>query len=85
MYTLHTIKATNCISIEFYKKLKTWIFEGTKFYSKLYQTIYLWNSANLLIFYKNKSSFLLIEPALLFAKQIKLFMSLGSVPGIAKE
>jgi hypothetical protein len=50
MYTLHTIKARNCISIEFYNKLKTWICEGTKFYSKLYQTIYLQNSAYLLIF-----------------------------------
>jgi hypothetical protein len=59
MYTLHIIKATNCISIEFYNKFKTWICEGTKFYSKLYQTIYLQNSAYLLIFYKkNQVSYL---------------------------
>jgi hypothetical protein len=47
MYTLHTIKARNCISIEFYNKLKTWICEGTK----LYQTIYMQNSAYLLNYY----------------------------------
>jgi hypothetical protein len=51
MYKLHIIKVRNSISIEFYNKLKTWICEGTKFYSKLYQTIYLQNSAYLVFLF----------------------------------
>jgi len=50
MYKLHIIKVRNSISIEFYKKIKNWICEGTKFYSKLYQTIYLQNSTYLFCF-----------------------------------
>lgn len=75
MYILHTIQGyINCINTDFYppKKLKLWISEGTQFYSKLNQVIYL-QKFNLLVTFseEKKPTFSLKKPAM-FWKQKKV-------------